>query len=36
LPKDNGGMNISSYSLEVCENSNGGKATQTLKDFILK
>nr|BAE26844.1 unnamed protein product [Mus musculus] len=23
LPKDNGGMNISSYSLEVCENSDG-------------
>ncbi|XP_049986428.1 fibronectin type III domain containing protein 3C1-like [Alexandromys fortis] len=35
-PRHNGGMHISSYSLEVSENSDGGKAIQILKDFILK
>ncbi|XP_034341676.1 fibronectin type III domain containing protein 3C1-like [Arvicanthis niloticus] len=39
LPKDNGGMNISSYSLEVCENSDGANLWKiiyngTLQEFL--
>ncbi|XP_038955667.1 fibronectin type III domain containing protein 3C1 isoform X2 [Rattus norvegicus] len=39
LPKDNGGMNISSYSLEVCENSDAGNLWKiiysgTLQEFL--
>ncbi|XP_052026226.1 fibronectin type III domain containing protein 3C1-like [Apodemus sylvaticus] len=35
LPKDNGGMNISSYSLEVCENSDGANLWKIIYNGTL-
>ncbi|XP_052027392.1 fibronectin type III domain containing protein 3C1 [Apodemus sylvaticus] len=35
LPKDNGGMNISSYTLEVCENSDGANLWKIIYNGTL-